>query len=206
MVFGLVGLLFNIATVPGIMFGGLVQRLLAAAMDAPMAHVAIDESVEDPQDLFDMSDAEVRRHARRLDDGEAAPEGMREEFVVDHAAIDSYLGLLVVVLGPFAVSTAVALVGFLVAIPLGAVHEVLFYVVAWLAFSVGAHAFPSSTATAALWRRSRAGDSPVRFVGYPLVGAAVLVDLLEFLWLDAVYALVLYVAADEAWLAVLGAP
>lgn len=205
MVFGLVGLLFNLATFPGIIFSGLVQRLFAVLFDAPMAHVAVDESVDDPQELLDRSDEEVREQVVKLDEGEEAPEGMREEFVVNHAGIDSYLGLVLVVLGPFFVSSTLAFVGFLIAVPLEVVNGILYGVAMWLSFSLGAHAFPNSSATDALWRRSKNGDSLLRVVGYPIVGVAVLVNMLEFLWLDAIYAVVLYwVALEGVWGAILG--
>lgn len=202
---GLIGLLFNLATFPGIIVNALVQRVLAIALDAPMNRVAVDESVEDTSELYEMSDEELHRHARLLGDGESAPEGTREEFVVNYRGIDSYAGVFAVVLGPFFVCSVLAFGLLLFSVPIGLLGEIPHLIVVWLGLAVGAHSFPNAGATDALWLRSRAGRSPLRLIGYPVVAVSKLVNALRFLWLDAVYALLLFFfARDVVWATVLG--
>lgn len=97
-----------------------------------------------------------------------------------------YGGLVASTVVPFVLSTALALVIFLVSE--GVLGEgTLGTVALWLGVSVAVHAFPNRAAASALWSGSLNSDSPLRFVGLPLAGLSRLANLLRVVWLDLLY-------------------
>lgn len=63
---------------------------------------------------------------------------------------------------------------------------------AWLGVALAVHAWPSEGATAALYGRSLQSESPWRWIGLPLAAVGRLFETLRVVWLDLVYALVLF--------------
>jgi len=196
MVFGLVGLLFNVVTFPGMFVNGVVQDVFDQKYGVPSARLAVDEDV-------DLDDVERTREAmaevsRVLEEGEEPGSDERVEYFTNHAAVAQYRDLFGVVVGPFVVTTVVGLVlfGGFVALGIAGVVEGTGGLAWWAGFypgfAVSAHAFPNREPTAALLERSKETSSLLRFVGYPLVGVSMLFNALEFLWIDALYAFALF--------------
>jgi len=195
MVFGLIGLVFNLVTFPGILVNQFVQELYAGKYGAPSSRIAIDERV-DLDELAEMNDRERSSVARVLGPGESPNEGEREEFVTNYDGIESYRGLFGVVLAPFLACSALAFLILLAWIPFFDLSGIGLLGV-WLGFSIAAHSFPNGQATDALWNRTTAEGGLLLLVGAPVVGFAHLVNLLEFLWLDAIYAVAIFAAVSE---------
>ena len=137
---------------------------------------------------------------------------------VRHHQPDRYRTSFVISVAPFLVNTAVALAAFLglAALVSATGHggtspsdwleavetvsrETLAagLLLAWLGFSVGMHAFPSTGDARTLWTRSRAEwrRSPVVLLGIPVVVVIYIANLLSWLWADVFYALALALAA-----------
>lgn len=72
------------------------------------------------------------------------------------------------------------------------------WVLLWLGFSVGMHAFPSTGDAGEIWRRSRAEwrTAPLTLLGLPFVLVIYVANVLSILWFDAIYAFGLLVAAS----------
>ncbi|PSQ48171.1 hypothetical protein BRD19_07450 [Halobacteriales archaeon SW_7_65_23] len=102
-------------------------------------------------------------------------------------------------LGPFFVTSVLALLLFGVSVGAEAArfasrqeNVALWLVLFYPGFAVAAHAFPNSEPTNALYDRSETMSSPLRLVGYPIVAVSKAVNALRFLWVDALYAIGLY--------------
>lgn len=70
----------------------------------------------------------------------------------------------------------------------------LFLLIAWLSFSFGLHAFPYRTDAKQLWlliNESVKNRNFLAIIGYPFAAFIYLVDILKFIWIDAIYALFL---------------
>lgn len=197
MVFGLIGLIVNVLTFPGIVANAVVQDYYADRYGAPQARLAVHEDVEDVETLREMDDEERATVAYVLGEGEEPGEEYREEFLVNYDAIESYSGLFAVVLMPFVVSSVVAFVLLTVDLALFGTDGIVALVLAWLGISLAAHSFPNADATDALWRRSSEEGGVLAAVGYPIVGLSKLVNALRFLWLDFIYAAVLLLIAQQ---------
>ncbi|WP_262179186.1 hypothetical protein [Haloarcula laminariae] len=196
MVFGLVGLVFNIVTFPGMIVNGIVQERFDESYGVPSARLAVDDDVN--LDEIPDTEAALAEVSRVLDPGESPGEDERVEAFTNHGAVGQYSDLFGVVLGPFFVTTllALCLFGGFVALQLAGIVEGTGGLAWWAGFypgfAVAAHAFPNAEPTDALWDRSKETDSLLRFVGYPLVAVSMLFNALEFLWIDAVYAFALF--------------
>ena len=196
MVFGLIGLLFNIVTFPGMFVNGIIQDVFDETYGVPSARLAVDESVD--LDEMETTEAALASVSRVLDPGESPGEGERLEHFTNHRAVEEYGDLFGVVLGPFFVTTLLALVlfGGFVGLQLAGIVQGSGGLVWWASFypgfAVAAHAFPNAEPTEALWDRSTETSSLLRLVGYPLVGVSMLFNALEFLWIDAIYAFALF--------------
>ncbi|MFC7075068.1 hypothetical protein [Haloarcula halophila] len=196
MVFGLIGLLFNIVTFPGMFVNGVIQDVFDQKYGVPSARLAVDENVD--LDEIERTQEAMAKVSRVLDDGEEPGPDERVEYFTNHAAVEQYRDLFGVVVGPFVVTTVVGLVLFAAFVTLGLAGVVEGTGgLAWWAgfypgFAISAHAFPNREPTTALWERSKETGSLLRFVGYPLVGVSMLFNALEFLWIDAIYAFALF--------------
>ncbi|MCU4801443.1 hypothetical protein OB920_13775 [Halobacteria archaeon HArc-gm2] len=197
MVFGLIGLIFNVVTFPGMLINGLVQDRFDGTYGVPEARVAFDDDLDvDDADLDEEALADV---ARVLDDGESAGEGETAEWIVNYEGVERFPDLFKVVIYPFVLTSLLAgavfaVTGGLIEFGLLSQDGNLWLIPFWIGFATAAHAFPNQDPTDALWRRSSQTSSPLKFLGYPVVGVSKLINALEFLWLDAVYALVLWAA------------
>jgi hypothetical protein len=198
MVFGLVGMIFNAITFPGAIVNQIIQNVFEEMYGAPTRRLAVpkefdEEAIEENPELL--------QEIRELREGEEPGEDETLEFVVDYDGIPGYTTLFWVVLGPFFVTSIVALVlyAFTAGIEVVGIVErqsspLLWLVFFYPGFVVGARAFPNSEPTNELYARSQQTDSLLRLIGYPLVGISKLMALLRFLWVDAIYSLLLYLA------------
>lgn len=196
MVFGLIGLVFNIVTFPGLLVNGVIQSRYDERYGVPSSRIAFDDDV-DVED-GEMDGASVSEVVRVLDDDESAGEGETAEWLFDYDGVERFPDLFRVVY-PFVLTSLLGLVvfaitGTLVRTSLLSQDGNLWLLPFWIGFATTAHAFPNQDPTDALWRRSRESTSPLRLVGYPVVGVSKVINALEFLWLDAIYALVLWAA------------
>lgn len=198
MIFRLVGMIFNAVTFPGKVINQIIQGVFTEMYGAPTRRLAV------PRDLDEETLAENperMQDIRELSEGEQPQEDERLEFVVEYEAISGYGKLFLLVLGPFFVTSILALVLYAVTAGvevMGLVDRetspLLWLVVFYPGFVIGARAFPNSGPTNELYARSQQTDSLLRFIGYPLVGISKLMALLRFLWVDAIYSLFLYFA------------
>ncbi|AEM55644.1 hypothetical protein HISP_00035 [Haloarcula hispanica N601] len=196
MIFGLIGLLFNIVTFPGILVNNVVQGVFNQKYNVPAARLAVDKGID--LDEVENTEEAMARVSRVLADGEDPGEGERLEQFTNYHGVKPYRTLFGVILGPFFVMSTLALVLFTGAVGLEIVGVVgdgdglVWFASIYPGFVVAAHAFPNQGPTSALWDRSRETGSLLRVVGYPLALLSMLFSLLEFLWIDALYALLLY--------------
>ncbi|AWB27689.1 hypothetical protein [Halococcoides cellulosivorans] len=190
------GIVFNIATFPGIVANRVVQGVFEEYYGVPVHEFAVPEGV-------DVSDLEGKTAlgdvARPLGATEEAGADERVERVVDYDALDSFGAMFGLVLGPVVVTTilALALYGISVGLEFGGIVTNEGSPWLWLAgfypgFALAAHALPNDDPIQALWRQSKRSDSLLQIVGYPLVALSKLVSLLRIFWIDAIYAVVLY--------------
>jgi len=195
---GLLGLVFNAVTFPGVLVNEIVRGLFEERSGVPTEKFAVPD---------DLDEAELAENPERLReirsiDAEEEPEPHETaEYAVDYDAVEEYSRLFSLVLGPFFVTSLFALVlfGACVGAELAGLVSRQDDPLLWLlsfypGFAVAAHAFPNSEPTDALLARSRRTGSPLRIVGYPIVALSKFVTLLRFLWIDAVYAIALYLA------------
>lgn len=266
MVFGLIGLLFNIVTFPGALVNMMVQSVVYERYGAPTRRIAVDESVDIRGNLADevlksdaslagvdddseaeieegdtrgamfdtettearsdietatgnsetesdsswfeiepekgywfdtKADEEVIDAVRVLGDDEEPADDEKRRRVVDFDAVDRYPNMFKIVLVPLAVMTVlgVAILGLTTWFYTSGVlsdEGLVSLVPLWLGLSMAAHAFPNRHPTKALLLASRETKSPLRIIGYPIVGVSMLLNMLEFLWADAIYALALW--------------
>src|SRR6056297_1138184 len=105
MVFGLIGTLFNLVTFPGVLFNQLVQDEFVEKY----SDVSFDiEGGGEETDFSDLSDEELVDALEEMSDEEAE----QVQLVADYGEIEPYRNLFFVVLGPFVVSTVVAVLFF----------------------------------------------------------------------------------------------
>lgn len=215
---GLIGLLFNLVTFPGILLSHLAESIFASAFGAPTYSVRLRDDVTDEE--FAAVCEEVGLDATTV--GDLDPEALSglsrqklsmlnqvvevsqsEEFedgevLIHYSGMDSFSKVLLVAALPFVVSSVLCFGVFLVGLPVGAIlvgllgSEIPWWIVLWLGVSFGAHAFPNAKATRALWTKSSEASLPLKLVGYPFVVVAKVANLLRILWLDAIYALILF--------------
>jgi hypothetical protein len=194
---GLPGLVFNAVTFPGVLVNEIVQGLFEERSGVATEKFAVPD---------DLDEAELAENPERLQeiraiDADEDPEPHETvEYAVDYETVESYSGLFSLVLGPFFLTSlfALTLFGASVGAELAGLVSrqdapLLWLVSVYPGFAVGAHAFPNSEPTDALLERSRRTASPLRLVGYPVVAVSKVVSRLRFLWIDAVYAVALYV-------------
>lgn len=189
MVFGLIGLLFNVVTFPGVVVNTVAQNYYVGKHSVPTETIRLNGDVEQVDDLAKLDEEEFE------DALDVARDERETEEVIDYTAIESFSGAFAIVVMPFVVSTVLAFLVFLTGLALFDIGTPAFYIAFWLGLSFGAHAFPNDGATAALWKRSKSSGSLLRVVSVPVVGVAKLANLLSFFWLDAIYAVVLYAVA-----------
>lgn len=196
MVFGFVGMLFNAITFPGAIVNQIIQNVFEEIYGAPTKRLAVPINLD--EDAIE-ENPELLQEIRELREGEEPREDETLEYVVDYDGIPGYSKLFWVVLGPFFVTSIVALVLYAVTAGIevaGIVDRqsspLLWFVVFYPGFVVGARAFPNSEPTNELLARSKQTGSLLRFIGYPLVGISKLMSLLRFLWVDAIYSLLIY--------------
>jgi len=192
---GLVGLLFAAVTFPGLIVNGVVQQLFVDGYGAPTERIAVPE---DPDEETIEEDPAALEQLRTLGPNEEPREGERVEYFTDYEAVRSYNNLLAIVLGPFFVTSILALVSFgaCVGADMAGIIDRESGPLLWLAFfypgfAIAAHSFPNSEPTNALFSRSRQTGSLLKVVGYPIVALSKLINLLRFLWIDALYAIFL---------------
>lgn len=184
----LVGLLFNAVTLPGAFLNGTVQNYYVRKHSVPVTRL-------DAASLEEMDDDELENALEGRD--AVLDNDDTGEVVVDFYGIDDYRSAFTVTLMPFFVCSAVAFSAFVLSVPLLEGDASWWWLPAWLGLAVGAHTFPNAIATDALWEQSRSTSSPLKFLGYPVVAASKVVNLLRFLWIDLVYAALLFLAAKE---------
>jgi hypothetical protein len=196
MVFGLLGMVFNAVTFPGAIVNQIIQNVFEETYGAPTKRLAVPRGLD--EDTIE-ENPELLQEIRELREGEEPREDETLEFVVDYDGIPGYTKLFWIVLGPFFVTSIVSLVlfAFTAGIEAAGIVEresspLVWLVVFYPGFVVGARAFPNSEPTNELYARSQQTDSLLRLIGYPLVGISKLMSLLRFLWVDAIYALLLY--------------
>jgi hypothetical protein len=195
---GLLGLGFNVVTLPGIVVNQVVQGVFEERYGAPTEKFAVPDDLDETE-LAENPDR--LSEVRALDADEDPKPYEMVEYAVDYEAVEGYSRLFALVLGPFFLTSllALALFGAQVAAALGGVASRQGNTLLWLlgfypGFAVAAHAFPGSEQTDALFERSGQTASPLRVVGYPLVALSKLTNLSRFLWVDAAYAVLLYLA------------
>ncbi|MFB6222764.1 MAG: hypothetical protein ABEH86_03700 [Haloarcula sp.] len=99
MVFGLIGLLFNIVTFPGILVNSIVQDIFNQKYRVPAARLAVDEGVNLGE--IEKTEQAMARVSRVLADGEEPGEGERLEEFINYHGVTEYRTLFGVILGPF---------------------------------------------------------------------------------------------------------
>jgi len=191
---GLIGLLFNAVTFPGVVVNQVVQGVYEDKYQVPIERFAIPKDV-DERDFQENPEAFVRP----LGAEESPEDDERAEIIVNYESLEGYSSLFGLVLAPFFVTSILALVLFGVTAGLelsGVVvredNPLLWLLIFYPGFAVAAHAFPNKEPTDALWNRSKTTKSLLRTIGYPLVALSKLMSLLRFLWIDAIYAIALY--------------
>ena len=196
----IIGLLYNLATFPGILVSGAFQSLFEEYYNVPLVDISsLDkEQVEEAADSEAFDDEEIDE---LMDIAEEGEDGVEQRYV-DYSAISSYKKLVGLILSPFVASTLTALFLYSLVVLLLTWETLPFWIVGWVAFSVAGQAFPNRRPTNALFRRTREDDGLLRFAVFPIVIVAKLLSLLRILWVDAIYALILWFAVT----AVLGMP
>ncbi|MCU4740803.1 hypothetical protein [Natronoglomus mannanivorans] len=205
----LLGGLFTIATFPGVIVSGVFQRYCENTYLPPLEELLDEQALEElPEagvdsgtDSFDHADQSHPADEENLDETEANTTdewttGGQNDIAPPLTDTVPYEGLLAIAFVPFVLSTVLAIAIFLVSE--GIVSEgTLEVALWWLGLSVAVHAFPNETATALLWDGSKTASTPLRYLGLPLAGLTKLALLGRFLWLDALYGLILLVAVRE---------
>lgn len=191
-----IGLLFKAATFPGLIFNNVVQNSTADIYDAPRLRLAVGDGPDAEGPDLDAHEETPSPAIRVLAPGEQPAAHEREEQVLDYDGIESFEGLFGVVLIPFFACSVIALGIYIGGLALFGIEGVGLVGI-WFGFAIAAHAFPNAEATNALWRRSKHEGGVLRLVGYPTVALSKLVNQLRFLWIDAVYALLLFIVARE---------
>lgn len=105
-----------------------------------------------------------------------------------------------IAVGPFISGTLFALLFFFIAENQTSVNwqQVLFI---WLGFSVALNAFPSDTDAKSLWRDSnrQISSNLLAVIGYPFAIFIWIVNALSILWIDLIYAFLLYNYINPVW-------
>ncbi|WP_298893504.1 hypothetical protein [uncultured Psychroserpens sp.] len=121
---------------------------------------------------------------------------------VIHDIPESYLKVFLISIGPFFISTLVAILMFVLGYSLDSNDGVLRLVFNWLGISIAAHAFPTSKNGDLLWKQSLMevkNKNYIALIGFPLVLIIYLARLLHYFWLDVIYGLVLLLLIVEPW-------
>lgn len=114
-------------------------------------------------------------------------------FVI-HERAESYRQAFWISVGPLVVSTLLTgIIGFPVAMMFDMSGPVspLFWVLGWLAVSIGMHAFPSGGDAKNLWGESKQAlkkGNIAALIGFPMVIAIRIANVLSIVWFDAIYA------------------
>jgi hypothetical protein len=123
---------------------------------------------------------------------------------VIHETTAAFRPMWMVAMGPFFVNTTLCVLFCSAAfIPIGmlGVDDPLAILFMWLGISIGMHAIPSGQDMQGIWRlmpsEARARN-PLALVSYPIVALVFLFNLLRIFWADAIYAVLIGVAAP--WL------
>jgi len=193
---GLPSLLFNALTFPGLLANQVLQGLFEERFGAPTRRFAVPDDLDEAE-LEE--NPERLQEIRELDESEDPEPHEQVEYAVDYEGVEQYRHLFWLVLGPFFVTSVLALVLFGASVGAEAAgfatrqgNVALWLVLFYPGFAVAAHAFPNSEPTNALYDRSGTTSSRLRLVGYPLVAVSKLGNALRFLWVDAIYAIGLY--------------
>ena len=113
---------------------------------------------------------------------------------VIHEATTAFRPMWMVAMGPFFVNTALCVffcsAAFIPVSVLG-VDDPLGVLFMWLGLSIGMHAIPSSQDMKGIWRlmpaEARRGNA-LAVVSYPIVGLVHVLNALQVLWADLIYA------------------
>lgn len=213
----LLGGLFTVATFPGVIVSGAFQRYCEGTFLPPLEELLDESALEEGGETGVDSGTDSLDHEGRETGDEVGRSRPDDEMNLDETEANTtdewttdgrndiaspltdtvpYEGLLAIAFVPFVLSTVLAVAIFLVSegiVPEGTLEVALW----WLGLSVAVHAFPNETATALLWEGSKTASTPLRYLGLPLAGLTKLALLGRFLWLDALYGLVLLVAVRE---------
>jgi hypothetical protein len=108
-----------------------------------------------------------------------------------HGPVDSYGKAFLIATAPFLVNTVMTVILFVVAviIPLGLIAILLY----WLGISIAMHSFPSSQDADSLWQYSKINwwRNPLVLLGFPVIGLIKLAGILNAIWFDLIFAIVL---------------
>lgn len=121
---------------------------------------------------------------------------------VIHDMPDSYLKVFLVSIGPFFISTLVAILMFVLGYTIDPDQGIIRLVFNWLGISIAAHAFPTSKNGDLLWKQSLLevkSKNYIALIGFPLVAIIYLARLLHFLWLDIIYGVILLLLVVDPW-------
>jgi hypothetical protein len=97
--------------------------------------------------------------------------------------------------GPFIVSSVLAMIVFAFMIVLMPVNENYGLFFGWLGASIAMNSFPSKGDAKALWavtKKHSSDNGLLKLIGYPFVVIIYVANLLSFLWFDLFYAVGLY--------------
>lgn len=188
----LIGLVFNIVTLPGIVLNSIVQEYYIEKYSVPVETVNVSEMAESLEAEGELDD-ETEELLEELGGDEGDSENGDE--YVDFYDIEEYSHTFLVTLMPFFVCSALGFVVLFFAVPLYETDSKFWLAPFWLGAAFAAHSFPNDIATDALWQKSGETDSLLKLLGYPIAAVSKLVNLLRFLWIDLVYAVVLFFAA-----------
>jgi len=219
---GLIGLLFTLVTLPGILVHNLAETIVAGALGAPTYDVRLRDGVSreqfaavcdevgldadrvadlDPESLSNLSNQKlsVLNEVLEVSQTEEFADG---EVLIHYSGMDPFSKVFLVAFLPFVVSSLLSFVTFLVGLPVGSIlgglvgSNIPWWIAMWLGVSFGAHAFPNGKATSALWNKSSEASAAYKLIGYPFVVTAKLANLLRILWLDALYALLFFALVE----------
>lgn len=121
---------------------------------------------------------------------------------VIHDLPESYLKVFLISIGPFFISTLVAILLFGLGFTLDNHDGFVRLLFNWLGISIAAHAFPTSKNGSLLWKQSLLevkNNNYVALIGFPLVVVIFVARLLHFLWLDIIYGFILLLLVVEPW-------
>ncbi|OUR98090.1 hypothetical protein A9Q86_13600 [Flavobacteriales bacterium 33_180_T64] len=121
---------------------------------------------------------------------------------VIHDIPESYLKVFLISIGPFFISTLIAILIFGLGYTLDDHDGLVRLFFNWLGISIAAHAFPTSKNGSILWKQSILevkNKNYLALVGLPLVIIIFIARLLHFLWLDIIYGFILLLLVVQPW-------